>query len=408
VAHLPKLLVLTSSPPGCFHGGGVVLDEILRRYPRDRYVSFSVNALPRGADRRQAPESLRGIPSRTGPLVPRLGLRGARFYMPVLWAIGFRGVASLRIRQAFAFGQRHGVELVWAELQGDALVIAQRVADRLGVPFVGTVWDDPEGWFADYGYDRFSRRFLWGKFRGALRTARNLSTAGEAMQRAYESEYGVRSVILRHGFDTLATPPERRRDDEGIEIGFVGSAYGRETWNAFLSAVQYLNGLSRLPHIRLRVFGGGDFPYKCDGVQIEVRGWQPADRMLRELAETDFCYLPCWFEPAKRRHAELSFPNKFETYLAAGRPVLFHGPVYAGVAAIIRQYGVGLCLHSLDEKEIVPALERLSTDSAMMDSFARAARVAFHTEFNAHVMVRNFSYMIGVPPNQLVAGHDST
>ena len=38
---LPKLLVLSTSLPGSRHGGGVVQDEILRRYPRDRYVCFA-------------------------------------------------------------------------------------------------------------------------------------------------------------------------------------------------------------------------------------------------------------------------------------------------------------------------------------------------------------------------------
>ena len=378
------------------------MDEILRRYPRDRYVCFSVTPPPRVAGSEQLPESLRGVPCGTGPLVPRLGLRGARFYMPVLRGIGFRGVAWLRSRQAIEFGRQHSAELVWAELQGDALIIAQRVAKGLGVPFVGTVWDDPEGWLWDGGYDRFSRRLLRRRFRKALRAARNLSTAGEAMQRAYESEYGVRSVILRHGFDAPAAAPERRRDDEGIEIGFVGSAYGRETWNAFLSAVRYLNGLSRSPHIRLRTFGGGDFPYRCDGVQIEARGWQPADRMLRELAQTDFCYLPYWFEPAKCRHVKLSFPNKFETYLAAGRPVLFHGPEYAGIGEAVRKYGVGLCLHSLSQPEIIAAVDRMINDIQLRESFSRAAILAFHSEFNANVMMANFAGLIGIDPGFLV------
>jgi hypothetical protein len=305
-------------------------------------------------------------------------------------------VASLRIRQAIAFGQRHGADLIWAELQGDALVIAQKVAEGLGVPFVGTVWDDPKGWFADYGYDRFSRRFLLGKFRDALRTARNLSTAGEAMQRAYELEYGVRSVILRHGFETPAVQSEPQTGDDGIAIGFVGCAYGRETWNAFLSAVAYLNKLGKLPRVRLRVFGGGEFPYRLDGVEIEVRGWQPAETMLREIAGTDFCYLPYWFEPAKRRHAELSFPNKFETYLAAGRPVLFHGPEYAGIGEAVQKYGVGLCLHSLSQPEIIAAVDKMITDIQLRESFSRAAILAFHSEFNSHVMMANFAALIGI------------
>ncbi len=400
-SQLPKLLVLTSWALGALHGGGVVLDEVLRRYPRDRYVSFSVNPPAPGAGRDRAPESLRGLPSRTCPVVPRLGLRGTRFYMPVLRAVGFRVVALWRVRQAIAFAKRHDVELVWAELQGDVLVIAQRVAEGLGVPFVGTIWDDPEGWLADGGYDRFSRRLLRRRFREALRAARNLSVAGEAMQRAYENEYGVKSVILRHGFDAPVAPSEPRRDDDEIVIGFVGSPYGRDAWTAFLGAVARLNASGKFARLKVRTCGGGEFPYSHDGVEIEARGWQPADVMLKEIADTDFCYLPYWFEPAKRRHVELSFPNKFETYLAASRPIFFHGPDYAGIAESVRQHGVGLCAHNLNQGEIIAAIEKMISDFQLRDGLSRSAISAFHAEFNAEVMIRNFAELIGAEPRAL-------
>ena len=321
--------------------------------------------------------------------------------MPALYFVGFSCIAPLRVRQAVAFGRRHGVELVWAELQGDGLVLARRVADGLGVPFVGTVWDDPEGWMRDAGYDSLSRRRLWRCFGEALRAARNLSTAGEAMQRVYREEYGVTSVILRHGMEAPASPGEGRRDDGEVVVGFVGSTYGRDAWTAFLAAVSCLNASGCLPRIRVRTFGAGELPDRFDGVEIENRGWQPSDVMLRGIAESDFCYLPYWFDPAKRRHVEMSFPNKFETYVAAGRPVLFHGPEYAGIAETVRRYSVGLCVHSLDRREIVSALERLIVDGRFKDSCSRAARAAFDSEFNAGALFRRFAELIGVDPGLL-------
>jgi glycosyltransferase involved in cell wall biosynthesis len=402
MAKLPKLLVLGSSLPGGRHGGGVVQDEILRRYPKDRYVCFAVSDPDIGIEGAELPESQRGVPCLVGPLVARPRLRGARFYLPLLRALGLRVLASRRIQQAVAFGKSHGVDLVWAELQGDAVAIAQKVAAGLGVPFVGTVWDDPEGWLADGGYDRFSRQLLQNRFREALGRARRLSTAGEAMQQAYEKEYGVKSVILRHGFEQPVVPPERGQAQEEIVVGFVGSAYGRDAWMAFLAAVAQSNTLGKLPRIKLRVLGGAGFPYRQPGVEIECRGWQPAAVMLRQIAETDFCYLQYWFDPAKRRHAELSFPNKLQTYLAAGRPVLFHGPAYAGIAETVRKYGIGLCVHSLEEEEIGKALTRLIVDQSLRESLSRAALAAFHAEFNATRMMTNFAELIGVAPGLLL------
>ena len=144
--NLPKLLVIGSSLPGSKDGGGVVRDEVLKRFPKDKYVCFSTNASDANVTNQELPESLEKVAYRVAPLVPHLGLRGERFYRPILRAIGFHLIAPQRVRQAEKFGSMHAVELVWAELYGDCVVIAQKVAEKLGVPFVGTVWDDLEGW----------------------------------------------------------------------------------------------------------------------------------------------------------------------------------------------------------------------------------------------------------------------
>jgi hypothetical protein len=131
---LPKLMVLGSSLPGSRDGGGVVRDEILKRYPRDRYVCFGVNPLDNLAKTRELPESLRNVPCLVAPLAPQPRLRGARFDLPLVRARGFCLAAPYRIQQAISFGRRHGVAIVWAEFQGDVLVIAQKVAEGLGAP----------------------------------------------------------------------------------------------------------------------------------------------------------------------------------------------------------------------------------------------------------------------------------
>ncbi len=213
------------------------------------------------------------------------------------------------------------------------------------------------------------------------------------MQRAYEREYGVKSVILRHGFEKPFAPSDKNRKQE-IVIAYAGSVYGRDAWEAFLPVVAQLNRSGKYPPIIFRVFGGGNFHLQQHGVTIEVMGWQPAEVMLQAIADCDFCYLTYWFDTKKRRHTELSFPNKFETYLAAGRPILFHGPSYAGIAESIREYGVGLNLHSLEQQEIMANLETIIANVPLRDSFTAAATNAFYKEFNADVMLRNYYELI--------------
>jgi hypothetical protein len=65
---LPKLFMLGSSLPGERNGGGVVRDEILKRYPKDRFVCFSTNPLDKSMKMHELPESIKGVPSLISPL----------------------------------------------------------------------------------------------------------------------------------------------------------------------------------------------------------------------------------------------------------------------------------------------------------------------------------------------------
>jgi hypothetical protein len=300
-----------------------------------------------------------------------------------------------RAHQVVAFGRRHGVDLVWAEFQGEALVLAAGVAAGLRVPLVGSIWDDPEGWLADARYDPLSRRVLLRRFREALAEARRVSTVSEAMQADYRRRCGLESVILRYGHDpadAMATPIPHNQ--ENTVVGFAGNVYGEDAWRSFLAACALINAEGRLPPVKIRVFGSKAFPYPHPGVEVACEGWLPVKEMLRRLADVDFCYLPYWFTQAKRRHAELSFPTKLATYLAAGRPVLHHGPPWACAHEVVRRWQVGLNLNSLEPAAISRVMMRLCLDKPSQEKFSLASLKAFKEEFNSRVMLAGFQELI--------------
>jgi glycosyltransferase involved in cell wall biosynthesis len=383
--------------PGSRHGGGVIQDAILGCYPRDRYVCVSLRAPEGATSPEETPFSFHGVPCLVAPVTPEPRWRGARFYLPVVRVLGFLLASPWRVRQVADFGKRHGVELVWAEFQGESLLLAARVAARLKVSLVGTIWDDPEGWLADSRYDFLCRRLLLLRFRQALKAARQVSTVSEAMQAEYRRLYGLESVILRYGHDPGDIPgAPQDRNPEAIVVGFCGNVYGEDAWRSFLTACARMNAAGRLPPVKIQVFGNEDFPYPHPGVEVTCRGWLPRREMLRKLSATDFCYLPYWFTPEKRRHAELSFPTKLTTYLAAGRPVLYHGPQYAWAAQVMRDWHLGPSVHSLCPDDISRIITRLITEESLRERFSQAAQEAFAQEFNAQVMQANFTRLTGV------------
>ena len=393
-----KYLLINSSLPGEKTGGGVVKDETLQSLPKGSYVCFALIPLKLNPGE-ELPESLKGVPVLTKPLYPSLKLKGARFYLPFIRFIGLRIVSKIRIGQIVRFGKKHKVNFIWGEFQGDSVVLVESVSKKLNIPFAGTVWDDPEGWLDDGGYDKLSKIYLWKKFKSALINAEHISTAGEAMQSEYKKKYGVNSVILRHGFDTnLKINLKHGSEDSYIKIGFAGSVYARQTWAAFLDSVALLN-INNEKKIKIIAYGNYNFPIHHSSVLIENRGRIPIEEVLNGIAETDFCYLPYWFEEKKRRHCELSFPNKFETYIAAGKPIFYHGPEYAGIKYTIEKYRVGINVHTLDTALICKTLSDFIVNSSSRKQLGNNARNAFISEFNKQKMIMNFHSLFIIPIN---------
>ena len=233
---VPKLMVLSTSLPGTRHGGGVVQDAILRAYPRDRYVCVSLKPPAWGPNPELTPPSLKGVPNLLAPVTPEARWRGARFY-PALPAGGGVYPGSL-LPGAAGGGLRaaHGVDMVWAELQAESLLLAARVAAGLKVPLVGHIWDDADGWLMDGGYDpSCPRRLLLVRYREALHAALRISTVSEAMQADYRRRYHLTSSILRHGHEPrpgllfLHTPPGRT-SWWVLPATFTGKTRGEAFW----------------------------------------------------------------------------------------------------------------------------------------------------------------------------------
>ena len=93
---------------------------------------------------------------------------------------------------------------------------------------------------------------------------------------------------------------------------------------------------------------------------------------------------------------ELSFPNKVSLYLAAGRPILFHGPERSTPTRFLERWPVGVPCHSLDPRVIAEALTVAATDAAFHTRVAAAIPQVLRAELGLHVFRRRFAEFVGV------------
>ena len=403
---VPKVLLLSGAVPSDQDVGGLILRELLQCYPHDRICAISFYYQNAG----QPSADLEWLPFLGEPLP---------FVIGVGWSVGVRGRVATHgrfryarhisqrrlIRQAIELAGRQRVELLWAVLNRPPIYhIATEVARRLGVPMVCTVWDPPESVCHAHRLDRLSRRVAQRDFDRALSTARRCAVMSEAMRDEYSARYGVDAIITRQGVKPedrlpIATQPN---DNGRFVIGFSGTMYAVREWQALLSALgraDWCIGGREVIVRALTTAMKGTVPGRAN---IEWLGWRPMSETVRLLSESDVNYLPYWFDDAHRTAVRLCFPSKLSPYLASGRPVFFHGPADSSPPRFFEHYPVAVCAHSLDESEIIAALQRVATDRASYHRAGAAIDAAIDEELNINIFRRRFAELIGISEHDLL------
>jgi hypothetical protein len=291
-------------------------------------------------------------------------------------------------------------DLVWLPLISPlSHLIAAPLAKKHQIPLVTMVWDPPDYLLADHyvGVTGNRLQFYMSAFRGALNASRRCAVVSQGMRRAYESEYGVDCTVICHGIhpDLWHTADSTGPARGELVIGYAGNVYALDQWRALLGALNSVNWQLHGRRVTLKVYNRELGFEPSAPANIQMRGWRPMSEVISELAVMDACYLAYWSDPGHRSVVEKSFPTKLSTYVAAGTPVLYHGPVDSSPADFIARHPVGETCGSLQSEEILAALSRC-TDPARRSDTAKAARIALEDELGWGVMRSHFAETLGI------------
>ena len=102
------------------------------------------------------------------------------------------------------------------------------------------------------------------------------------------------------------------------------------------------------------------------------------------------------------RQIRHSFPSKLPTFLAAGRPVFFHGPEEAAGGRFLRENSAAACCHSLEPKEIRRQLEFVLSDRARYAELAKQGREAFDRHLTLERMREAIAKLLGIESQELL------
>jgi hypothetical protein len=252
--------------------------------------------------------------------------------------------------------------------------------------------------------DARSSRELVGAFNQAVEHSERCAATSWKMAEDYEEWYDVPTIPILPGIDhSMAQRPARELTSSAtFTIALAGQIYAVREWEALLAALDLCNWniLGRSVVVKLL---GQSAPALSTRrpLHVEFLGWRSQEDSIRSLSGIDLLYCPYWFDPEYEVACRHSFPSKLTTYLASGRPVLFHGPEYASPATFLKMTNGGLCCHSLDPTMILACLEQLVRDKQLYAILAENGRYAFDTHLTRRQLRRDFAYFLSVEEDQL-------
>jgi len=400
-----KILILSNVPPSTNSSGGLVLVELCRFLPKDSLVNFVT--LKKDYEP-QIPKDLNWIPIKYAQK-PREGWSNLPVLNSILSFFGENYIRIFVIRRILAdivsFGKKHQINCLWVILDGQTLIrLALPAAKKLNVPLISQIWDPPEWGLKDQNVDKFSRALILKKFAQAIHESQKCATASWAMAKKYAHNYHAKTMPFLPSLEAqLAFPPASRlHSAKELIIGMAGQIYVTAEWDSLILALDKLDWQINDQKIKIRLLGNWLKLTTDRKMTIEYLGWRSQEETLKLMNECDILYCPYWFDPKYEKAARLSFPSKLTTYLAAGRPIFFHGPEYASPAVFLRKNQAAAFCYTLKTEEIIKILRRLKSDRKYYGQLAKNGRKAFDEYLTSQTLRRNFAEFLQIDERELV------
>ena len=413
-----KILLLTDLPPCEEYTAGLVLSAMARFVPAGSLCCFAVvnPTIPVriSPEFSGLPIEFHRKPNENWTWVPRrrpFG-RGANAFVNAGERLTNAWSVNPLIDKAVAFAHAQGVDRIWAVLEGQTMIrMAEPVAERLGVPLHTHVWDPFSWWATANGLDPRTTNSVQAMLDRAVSRSKAVATASQPMADLYTERFGARAlpVIASHPGGLAKTPPPKISSDGKLLIGMAGQFYAAAEWLSLLEAMRAANWTIAGREVHIVVMGP-QRPPQMDERHITFLGWKTQAQAAEILSCCDLLYCPYPFNPAMREVSEFSFPSKLVLYLAAGRPIVFHGPDYSAPAAYVRRNECGLVADRLFPSAVYNAFERLITTPELYESSAESSKRAFAQDFTLISMQRAFSQFLdlGAPEDAVrVFDHSS-
>jgi glycosyltransferase involved in cell wall biosynthesis len=406
----PRVLLVSSSAFNAYSGGGVLLSNLFRGWPRDRIATLHSEILPLetdvcetyfklGADEVQLAipfaESVRSWyrlrkmggmdgSGKMGGVGRGTGASTIRYFYRLLALAGDGLPETVRLSRALIQWVESFRPGVLYTLLGSLAYIrlVTLLQERFGIPVVIHIMDDwPEHLYRRGVFGPFLRRRMHGEFNVLLRTAQARLGICDAMCKEYERRYGL-------PFVTFHNPVEESEWRSSGKSGPAGTPFRIVYYGTIVEVAQ----LRSVMDVGWAVHGlrgsGLDVEFRvhtqyyslqqhrgvletCPGIRIGSETGK--DDFKSVITAADLLVLPVNFDRRSVRYLRLSFPAKLPAYMASGTPILAYGPLEMAQIRYLAEAGAAHVVSERSREALAAAIRRLMSDAAYRAQIGRRA-----------------------------------
>ncbi|MEW5801275.1 MAG: hypothetical protein AB1847_04125 [bacterium] len=318
------------------------------------------------------------------------------------WCERFWG--ELTARKLAYYCRLFSIDRIWTLAEERAGFVGRRLAQITGLPLHVTIHDHPMR-SCQLNPDVPLWHVIRTKrhCRALLRAANSVDTVSFSLADYVRQKTLAQVRIYPPQVYRAKSPPLQRKSDGVFRIGFCGECHtGSNEIKVFLSWLKKIGG-----KFEFHAFGSRSLPA---GVESEMKqfgntvyhAFEPDwDRYISALGTVDCFYIGAWFSPNMDLTVRYSFPSKTGPVLAAGIPIIAHGPGTWELHKWLNLIPFGFAIESIDENRPPKSLYDFIRFPDNRQYFARAAAIAFQRWFQ---LPDDRDNRIGILPWQPKAG----
>jgi glycosyltransferase involved in cell wall biosynthesis len=277
--------------------------------------------------------------------------------------------------------------------------LAQRVAGMLKIPIVPFFNDDwPRTHFQADVLKAIPRWLILRRLGQLMKKATVGGAVSIPMAKEYQERYGIPFEPFMYCVDAPELPPPQPGGNE-IIFCYVGGLH-LDRWRSLVELGNCLDELcdtglrAKLliyaPQKDLERYG----PQMSNLGALQLMGTLRAEEVSEVLERNHVLVHVESFHPITSQFTRLSFSTKIPQYLAAGRPVLAYGPKMLASCQYLTETGSGLVVGQQQRQQLMDALKRLGSDSAIRKEMGERAWRTARLKHESKSMRERFRAML--------------